>query len=81
MKTTYPDMYMRKAIVTRKRRQEAGAYKRPTAEQDAAFRRYISGGERNLLPGDAALLATHPWLLDRQKAAWAELAAQEAAGK
>jgi hypothetical protein len=76
-KTTYQE----KAVMTRKRRQDAGQYKRPTQEQDAAFRRYIAGGEANLLKGDAALLATHPWLLGKQRADWALKAAAEEGGE
>lgn len=62
--------YNTTATATRKRRQAAGRYTRPTAAQDAAFRRYISPRE-TLQAGDLAQLATHPWLTAGQRAEFA----------
>lgn len=62
--------YRTTATATRQRRQAAGKYAKPTAAQDAAFRRYISPREE-LQAGDAALLATHPWLTVSQRAEFA----------
>lgn len=62
--------YRTTAQSTRQRRQAAGRYTRPTAAQDAAFRRYISPRE-TLQDGDLAELAQHPWLTVSQRQAFA----------
>lgn len=62
--------YQERALATKKRRQANGLYAKPTKAQDAAFRRYLGGRHTPLQPGDAALLAQHPWLTPAQRAAW-----------
>lgn len=59
--------YRTTAQSTRNRRQAAGCYNRPTAAQDAAFKRYMAVGIAGLTAQEIDALASHCYLTVGQR--------------
>lgn len=75
IKTDNLNEYGRRALQTRKRRQAAGKYKRPTKVQKAAFAKAMQSrrlyGDPVFSVEELQALATHPHLHPRQRAEFA----------
>jgi hypothetical protein len=66
-------MYQQKAVATRARRQAAGRY--ASTAHIAAFKRMMAVGNAGLTKDELTVLASHPYLLPRQREEYAALAA------
>jgi len=69
------EFYRQRAQATRRRRQAAGRYARPTKAQQLAFAHSLQrDGRKSLTVEEMALLATHPYLAASQRAEYAVMA-------
>jgi len=62
------DFHQRLATATRRRRQAAGMYARPTKAQRDALARSYAVGYSHIVAADLLLLSTHPHLHEIQRA-------------
>lgn len=63
--------YETKAHTTRSRRRKAGAYQRPTRDQQAALSKYMGGcGVQAMSAEECVLLGHHPHLAKSQQQEW-----------